>query len=126
MRILVVNDDPSVLGDLKSHLEEAGYEVLLAADGAAGLQLASSAAPDLVLLDVDMPYWNGYGLFQRLKADPATRQIPLVFLTADEQLEARTLQLGANACLRKPLKPDRLLAVVGLLTSSAKPPRRAS
>ena len=72
-----------------------------------------------------MPYCNGYGLFQRLKADPLTRHIPVVFLTADRQVQDGAPQLGADACLRKPLKVDRLLEVVALLTIGAKPPRNA-
>ena len=106
-------------GVLKQHLEKAGYQVLLAADGVVGRELALSAAPSLILVDVDMPYWNGYGLFQRLKADPATRHIPVVFLTADKQAEDRTRQLGADACLGKPLKLDRFLKVVALFTTGA-------
>ena len=121
VRILVVNDDTSTLGLLKQHLEKAGYQVLLAQDGVVAGELASSAAPNLILVDVDMPYWNGYGLFQRLKADPPTRHIPVVFLTADRQVQ----DVGADACLRKPLKVDRLLEVVALLTIGAKPPRNA-
>ena len=124
VKILVVHDDTSMLGLLKLHLEKAGYQVLLAQDGVAGRQLASSAAPNLILVDVDMPYWNGYGLFQRLKADPGTRHIPVVFLTADRQVEDGAPQLGAEACLKKPLKVDRLLEVVALFTIGAKPPKK--
>ena len=125
VRILVVNDDTSMLGLLEQHLEKAGHQVLLAEDGVVAGQLASSTAPNLILVDVDMPYWNGYGLFQRLKADPLTRHIPVVFLTADRQVQDGAPQLGADACLRKPLKVDRLLEVVALLTIGAKPPRNA-
>ena len=119
LKVLVIDDDLSTLGLLKPRLEKAGYQVLLAENGIAGGQLALSAAPNLILVDVDMPYWNGYGLVQRLKADPVTRHIPMVFLTADQQMEAGILQLGATACLRKPLKLDRLLKVVALFATEA-------
>jgi CheY-like chemotaxis protein len=119
LKILVIDDDTSMLGFLKLHLEKAGYQVLLAEDGIVGGQLAFNASPNLILVDVDMPYWNGYGLFQRLKADPVTRRIPVVFLTADRRVEESTPELGAEACLRKPLKRDRLLEVVARLTSGA-------
>jgi putative two-component system response regulator len=92
---------------------------MLAGDGEAGGELAVSASPHVVLIDVDMPYANGYGLFQRLKAHAATRDIPVVFLTADDDVEQRASQLGAAACLKKPLSVERLLKVVGLLTRGA-------
>jgi CheY-like chemotaxis protein len=57
--------------------------------------------------------------FQRLKADALTRDVPVVFLTADELVEERTIQLGAQACLRKPLKVHRLLKVVAWLATDA-------
>jgi two-component system cell cycle response regulator len=119
LKVLVIDDDISMLGLLKLRLEKAGYQVLLAENGIAAGQLALSAAPNLILVDVDMPYWNGYGLVQRLKADPVTRHIPMVFLTADQQMDERILQLGADACLRKPLKLDRLLKVVALFATAA-------
>ena len=89
LKVLVIDDDMSMLGLLKLRLEKAGYQVLLAENGIAAGQLALSAAPNLILVDVDMPYWNGYGLVQRLKADPVTRHIPMVFLTADQQSDAK-------------------------------------
>ena len=67
MKILVIDDDTSMLGFLQLHLEKAGYQVLLAEDGIVGGQLAFNASPNLILVDVDMPYWNGYGLFHALK-----------------------------------------------------------
>ena len=91
LKVLVIDDDMSMLGLLKLRLEKAGYQVLLAENGIAAGQLALSAAPNLILVDVDMPYWNGYGLVQRLKADPVTRHIPMVFLTADQQMDERIL-----------------------------------
>ena len=118
-KILVVDDDPSTRGFLKLHLEKAGYAVWLAEDGKTAGGLASSGAPDVILVDVDMPYWSGYGFFQRVKAEAVTRHVPVVFLTADEQVEERAIQLGAAACLRKPLAVDRLLKIVGLLTTGA-------
>lgn len=121
LKVLVIDDDMSMLGLLKLRLEKAGYQVLLAENGIAGGQLALSSAPNLILVDVDMPYWNGYGLVQRLKADPVTRNIPMVFLTAYQQMEEPILQLGADACLRKPLKLDRLMKVVALFATEAAP-----
>lgn len=113
-RILAIDDDPSMLGLLKLHLENAGYEVLVAADGIVGGRLAMNAAPDLVLVDVQMPWLSGYDLVEALKGDPATRHIPVVFLTSDEHVEDRSGKLGAEAYLKKPVNADRLLEVVAL------------
>ena len=117
--ILVIDNDTSTLGLLKRQLENAGYGVLLAEDGIVGGHLALNASPDLILVDADMPYLNGYELVEALKADPVTRHIPVVFLTADKQVEERARRLNAEAYLRKPLNTDRLLDVVALFTFGA-------
>lgn len=113
-RILAIDDDPSILGLLRLHLENAGYEVLVAADGIVGGHLALNAAPDLVLVDVMMPWLSGYDLVEALKADPATRHIPVVFLTSDDEVEERSGKLGAQAYLKKPVHVDRLIEVIAL------------
>jgi CheY-like chemotaxis protein len=119
VKILVIDDDTSMLGLLKTHLENAGYEVLLAEDGIAGGHLALKASPDLILVDVHMPYLSGYELVHALKTDPKTQHIPVVFLTADKQVEERSRKLGAEAYLKKPLNTSRLLEVVALFTVGA-------
>jgi CheY-like chemotaxis protein len=82
---------------LKQHLQNAGFSVLLAEDWIVGGHLVLNAAPDLILVDVQMPYLSGYELVDALKGDPVTRHIPVLFLTADKQVEERTRQLGAEA-----------------------------
>ena len=119
VRILVIDDDPSMRALVKRQLENAGYVVLLAEDGIVGGHLALSASPDLILVDADVPYLSGYELAEALKADPATWDIPVVCLTADKHVEERTRMLRAEACLKKPLKTDRLLDVFGMLTNGA-------
>lgn len=116
-KILVIDDDPSMRALVKRQLENAGYVVLLAEDGIVGGHLALNASPNLILVDVDMPFLNGYELVEALKADPVTWDIPVVFLTADKHVEERTRMLRAEAYLKKPLKSERLLEVVALFTS---------
>jgi DNA-binding response OmpR family regulator len=118
VKILVIDDDTSMLALVKRELEKAGYVVLLAEDGIVGGQLALSASPDLILLDVHMPYLSGYELAEALKADSATWDIPVVFLTSDKHVEERTRMLGAEAYLKKPLNTARLLDVVALFAPS--------
>ena len=117
LKILVIDDDPSMRALVKRQLENAGYVVLLAEDGIVGGQLALNASPSLILVDVAMPYINGYELVEALKADPATWDIPVVFLTSDKHVEERTRMLRAEAYIKKPLKVNQLLEVVALFTS---------
>jgi two-component system, OmpR family, alkaline phosphatase synthesis response regulator PhoP len=119
VKILVIDDDPSMLALLKRQLENAGYAVLLAEDGIVGGHLALNTAPDLILVDVHMPYLSGYELVEALKADTATWHIPVVFLASDKHVEERTRTLRAEAYLKKPLNTDRLLEVVALFAPGA-------
>jgi CheY-like chemotaxis protein len=118
-KILVIDDDTSMLVLMKQQLENAGYAVLLAEDGIEGGYLALNASPDLILVDVHMPYLSGYELVEVLKTDSATWDIPVVFLTSDKHVEERTRMLRAEAYLRKPLNTERLLEVVALFTPGA-------
>jgi CheY-like chemotaxis protein len=116
-KILVVDDDASVLVLVKRQLENAGYAVLLAEDGIVGGHLALNGSPDLILVDVHMPYLSGYELVEALKADSATWHIPVVFLTSDKHVEEQTGMLRGEAYLKKPVQVDQLLEVVSLFTS---------
>ncbi len=113
-RILIVDDDTSMLQLLKRHLSNAGYEVLTAEDGVAAGRHVLKARPDLIIADVGMPYMDGYELVAALKADSATRDIPVVFLTSREDVADYAKQLGAVAYLHKPVLADRLLEIVAL------------
>jgi CheY-like chemotaxis protein len=112
--VLVVDDDPFIRELLELHLLNAGYKVLLAEDAVAAGRQVLAAAPALILIDVNMPYMDGYQFVSALKTDPTTRDIPVVFLTMDEDVAQRSRELGAVAYLRKPVRADRLLEVVRL------------
>ena len=111
-RILIVDDDPVVSGMLADTLTDAGYEIVEASSGDAAMALVSgcqsAALPDIVFLDIEM--WNGIDGFEvcrRLKADPATRHIPVIFLTAKNEIayEQLGLALGAVDYIAKPISP---------------------
>ena len=80
--ILVVDDEPVALRAIVAELNALGFETLIARDGVDGLRKAERGSPDLILLDILMPGWNGYETCRRLKARPATRAIPVIFLSA--------------------------------------------
>lgn len=112
--ILIVDDTPenlSVLGELLQRT----YRVRAANSGRRALQIAQSQpTPDLILLDVMMPEMDGYGVLARLRADPATRQIPVIFVTAMDGIEDEEhgLDCGAVDYITKPIRPAVVLARV--------------
>ncbi len=112
-RIVVIDDDQVMRTLLDMHLRNAGYEVLIAEDAVEGGHLVMKSLPDLIICDVDMPYLNGYEFVAALKTHDSTRDIPIIFLTSNEDLEGATTRLGAAAHLTKPVRADRLLEVVG-------------
>ena len=117
--VLVIDDDPVMRELLQLHLVNAGYRVAVAEDGIAGGHAVLKNLPDVVVVDVDMPYMTGYELVEALKKDGATRNIPVVFLTSRDDVRERAGQLGAQAYLTKPVKANRLLELVALFTVAA-------
>lgn len=110
--ILVVDDDEYMRHLLHLHLTNAGYEVLVAEDAVVAGHSLLRQRPDLILLDVEMPFMSGLEFVQALKADPAVAAIPVVFVSSREDCEDRARELGAGAFLRKPLLANHLLATV--------------
>ena len=116
-RILAVDDEPLNLKLLRSMLVARGYHLLTASDGRQALEMVRSEPPDLILLDVMMPDMDGYEVTERLKADPATREIPIIMITAlnGEDDKKRGLAAGADEFLNKPINASELGARVASL-----------
>ena len=114
-KVLVVDDAAIIRSEVSRILTPAGFLVLEGADGLAGLELAR-AHPDLslIVLDVNMPVMGGLDMLDRLKEDPRTGSIPVLFLTTEgqETLMARAKKTGAKGWLVKPVKPEMLLKAV--------------
>ncbi|MDQ7829897.1 MAG: diguanylate cyclase [Armatimonadota bacterium] len=113
-RILVVDDEPSILSMLRLRLESMGAAVVTTPRGAEALALARTHEPDLVLLDVMMPDVDGFTVIGELKADPVTREIPVIFMTARDEVDSRIqgLELGGHDYVTKPFNTAELLARV--------------
>jgi len=113
-RVLIADDEPNIVASLEFLMEQAGYEVKVAANGQEALELVAAFRPDLVLLDVMMPGKNGYEICQSLKSDPATRAVKVVMLSAKgRDIEvAKGLDLGADAYVTKPFSTRELVARV--------------
>jgi diguanylate cyclase (GGDEF)-like protein len=112
--VLVIDDSPEVLAVVAARLRPEGYRVITAADWESGMDLAFVQSPDLILLDVNMPDVSGLDVCRRLKADPRTGDIPVIFLTAsdDVSVKVHSFDLGATDYVTKPFHPAELRARV--------------
>ncbi len=111
-RVLVADDDPSTRALIDMALQEAGYDCVLVADGKSALEQARATRPDLVVLDVGMPFMTGDEVHRELRRDRRTRYIPVVFVTAKRttaEMAAR-LRNGADDYVAKPFDVDELVA----------------
>ncbi len=113
-RILAVDDEPHILKLVSFSLRAQGFEVLEASDGLAAVEMAEKEQPDLILLDVMMPALDGYEACRRIKANPATKDIPVVMLSAKSQKTEQSagVQAGALDYICKPFTPKDLVAQV--------------
>ena len=110
--ILVVDDSPDTLRMLTDAIEQTGASVLVALDGEQALAIAGHVTPDVVLMDAMMPGMGGFEATRRLKADPALRHVPVIFMTglADTEHIVQGLDAGGVDYVTKPIVPDELLA----------------
>lgn len=112
--LLVIDDIPENLRILFKLFERSGYKVLVATSGQEGLQIVENVAPHLVLLDIMMPTMDGFEVCQRLKAEPTTQNIPVIFMTAmtEPESKVRGFELGAADYITKPFQRQEVLARV--------------
>jgi two-component system, OmpR family, alkaline phosphatase synthesis response regulator PhoP len=113
-KILAVDDEPHIVRLAQIALERAGHTVVTARDGREGLSKVASEHPDLVVMDVMMPYMDGFEALGHLKRDPTTRDIPVIMLTAkamDSDISTG-YRTGADCYLTKPFNPRELVAFV--------------
>lgn len=113
-RILYVEDNDDNVYMLSRRLKRKGFDVIVAGDGAAGIALARSEAPALILMDLSLPVLDGWEAARRLKADEATRSIPIIALSANvlEGERERAIAAGCDDYDTKPVDFDRLLAKI--------------
>jgi two-component system, cell cycle response regulator DivK len=117
-KILLVEDNEMNRDMLSRRLARSGYEVVIAVEGEEGVTLAKSGAPDLVLMDMSLPVLDGWEATRRLKSDPATREIPVIALTAHAMSGDRekAREAGCDDFDTKPVEYARLIAKIeGLL-----------
>jgi DNA-binding response OmpR family regulator len=110
-RVLIAEDNPQGAELLEAYLGDCGYELRTAADGEEALRLVAAWQPDLVLLDVMMPRLSGFEVCKRLRANPATRDVAVLMVTALDQVSdvERALEAGTDDFLSKPIEKSVLL-----------------
>jgi CheY-like chemotaxis protein/DNA-binding CsgD family transcriptional regulator len=125
--VLIVDDVPDNLAVLHDALDESGYTVLVATNGESALQRAAQVRPDIVLLDAVMPGMDGFEVARRLKADPDTAGIPIVFMTGLTDTEHVLAAFGAGGVdyVTKPIRPREVLARIAAHLSTARAQRQA-
>ncbi|MGH7714142.1 MAG: response regulator, partial [Gemmatimonadaceae bacterium] len=118
-RILLVEDEAPLRGVLRDLLEREGYTVIEAADGVQALDGIDRCAPDLVVLDLNLPRLDGFGVLKHLRTRASTSTLPVLVLTAkgDEDSEVRVFEAGANDFLTKPFRPRALIARLRALSA---------
>ncbi len=120
--VLIVDDAPDNLAVMHDALDESGYQVLVATSGETGLQRARANSPDLILLDAMMPGMDGFEVARRLKADPATEHIPIIFMTGLTETEhvVAAFEAGGSDYVSKPIRPMEVLARMAAQLHSAR------
>ena len=121
-RILLVDDEPSIVKMVGKRLEVEGFEVVVAMDGQEGLSRAQTERPDLIVLDLMLPKLNGYEVCTMLKQDARFQRIPIILFTAkaQEKDEKLGMECGANAYVRKPFRAQELLEKIHGLIAATK------
>ena len=122
-KILLVEDNEMNRDMLTRRLERKGFEVVIAVNGQAGIDMASSANPDIILMDLSLPVMDGWEATRRLKADSATQSIPVIALTAHAMSgdEVKARAAGCDDYDTKPVNLNRLLEKIGNLLGNDAP-----
>jgi DNA-binding response OmpR family regulator len=113
-KIVIIEDDLTFLDLLRVHLASAGHEVLTAEDAVLGLRAVIDNAPDLILLDLAVPYLDGFEMIEALRSDPATQNIPVIVITGsgDDETYSQARKVGAAQLLTKPVARDLLMKAI--------------
>ncbi|MCB9757036.1 MAG: response regulator [Candidatus Omnitrophica bacterium] len=111
-KILIVEDEPDLLKVLSQHLENYHYQVLEAGDGEQGLKQVAEGKPDLIILDIKMPKIDGYTFVQELQSQKEYAKIPVIMLTANENLDSLFKVAGVSDYFTKPYQIEKIVAAI--------------
>jgi two-component system alkaline phosphatase synthesis response regulator PhoP len=119
-KILVIDDEAEITEIIETFLKDAGYQVLIENSSVMGIERAKNFKPDLILLDIMMPFMDGYEVCDELKKNKETENIPVIFLTGKDAKsdEGRSFKVGGDMYIKKPFSCDRLLEIVRIVLMS--------
>jgi len=119
-KVLVIDDEPEITDIIETFLESVGYEVKSENSSVIGIERAKTFLPDLILLDIMMPFMDGYEVCKELKKDEKTSKIPVIFLTGKDARsdEGKSFQVGGDLFIKKPFSCERLLEIVKIVLLS--------
>ncbi|RJE83373.1 response regulator [Paracoccus onubensis] len=114
IRILAIDDSPTIRALVAKALRGAGFEVVLASDGVSGIESLPEAQPDLIITDINMPRMDGFGVIEAVRADDRYPDVPILVLTTESgaDLKARARRAGATGWIVKPFEDARLIAII--------------
>jgi len=126
MRVLVVDDSTTVIATLHRMLGQNGYEVIDALDGEKGVELAIADPPDLIFLDIILPGINGFAALRQLRRNAATREVPVIMMSGNEQATEQfyAQRIGADDFMKKPFSRAELFSRIERLLDVSLMPRR--
>ncbi|MCJ7497441.1 MAG: response regulator [candidate division Zixibacteria bacterium] len=119
-KILVIDDEAEITEIVETFLKDAGYQVMIENSSVMGIERAKNFKPDLILLDIMMPFMDGYEVCDELKKNKETENIPVIFLTGKDAKsdEGRSFRVGGDMYIKKPFSCDRLLEIVRIVLMS--------
>ena len=125
-RILIVDDSPTIVALLRKFLQQSGYITLEAGDAEKGVALALAERPDMIFLDIVLPGMNGFAALRALRRDPATREIPVVMISGNEQATEQfyAQRIGADDFMKKPFSRFEVFARIERLLDADRVPKR--
>ncbi len=124
--VLIVDDSPTIVAMLRKFLQQSGYQTLEAGDAEKGIDVARAERPHLIFLDIVLPGMNGFAALRMLRRDPATREIPIVMISGNEQATEQfyAQRIGADDFMKKPFSRSEVFARIERLLDINLVPKR--
>lgn len=115
--VLVIDDEPEITDIIEAYLSNSGYTVMVENSSVMGIERAKTSHPDIILLDIMMPYMDGYEVCEEMRKNESTKKIPVLFLTGKEPTDdaGKTWDVGGNMFIKKPFSCERLLNMVNMV-----------
>lgn len=125
-RALIIDDSPTIVAMLRKMLKQNGYQTLEAGTAEEGLEIARTLAPEIVFLDIVLPGMDGFAALRQLRRDPATRELPVIMISGNEQATEQfyVQRIGADDFMKKPFSRAELFARIEPLLDAERIPRR--